>query len=69
MQQVTPAVEGLTFGGAVELSSIFDNLLKSSQVNFRPEAGSNTLRFEVLWLGLDEPCLGEGLSFDPFFFF
>ena len=68
-QQLTPDDEGLYFGGAVVLSSSFDNFQKSSQANCRPEIGSDTLRLEVLAPGLNGSSLGGELPLDPFFFF
>ena len=56
------------FGGAVVFSSSFDNILKSSQANCRPEIGSYTLRLEVLAPGLNGSSLGGELPLDPFFF-
>ena len=68
-QQLTPDNEGLCFGGAVVLSSSFDNFQKSSQANCRPEIGSDTLRLEVLAPGLNGSSLDGELPLDPFFFF
>ena len=68
-QQLTPDVEGLCFGGAVVLSSSFDNFLKSFQANCRPEVGSYTLRLDVFVPGLNGSSLAESYSLDPFFFF
>ena len=69
-QQLTPNdEEGPCFRGAVGLSSLFDNFLKSFQANCRPEIGSNTLRLDVFVPGLNDSSLGGELPLDPFFFF
>ena len=67
--QLAPDKEGLCFVGVVVLSSSFDNFLKSSQANCRPEIGSYTLKSDVFVPGLNGSSLGGELPLDPFFFF